>query len=188
MKQTHANRELIVVSDDTDWPEWVTVVETGVNETIPVKRNIAMASSNGDAITWFDDDDWQHPEKLHIIATHVSFRTNVGCSRSFFYDITSNKICEVNIHPMPIFNSIGVMRYGLPAFNENIVKGSDTDWLKKLSYRGNAINPYPMFFWVVHEHNTTLNREKINASEPARGLDGETWQHLMKLNQNLNSV
>src|SRR5690606_18409647 len=186
LKQTHFNRELIVVSDDTDWPDWVTVVEVNDKENIPTKRNIALATANGDAITWFDDDDWQHEEKLHVIASKVNYQTNVGCSSSFFYDIMSGKTCNVDIHPMPIFNSIGVMRYGLPAFNERIETGSDTDWLKKLEYRSNFISPTLMFFWILHEQNTTLNRKKINAVDKLQyKFNGETWQQLRKLEASL---
>jgi glycosyltransferase involved in cell wall biosynthesis len=30
---------------------------------IPRKRNLAMKESKGEILTWFDDDDWQHPHK-----------------------------------------------------------------------------------------------------------------------------
>lgn len=186
LKQTHYNKELVVVSDDDDWPDWVTVVKVSRKENIPTKRNIALGAASGDAITWFDDDDWQHSEKLHIIASHVDFKTNVGCSNSFFYDTLTSKICDVNIHPKPIFNSIGVMRYGLPAFSERIEIGSDTDWLRKLEYRGNFISHITMFFWLLHGKNTTLNRNKINAVDPMRfNLGAEDWQQLRKLEANL---
>ena len=186
LKQNYRDKTLVVVSDDDDWPDWVTFVKTGVEENIPTKRNIALSAARGDAITWFDDDDWQHVNKLAIIADHVAPDTNVGCSRSFFFDLFNHKIARVDLGKKPIFNSIGVARYGLPAFAETKIKYSDTDWLRKLEYRGNYISDTVMSFWITHHNNTSNPIHKIKPSSVMDYyLDGETWLQLKKLRARL---
>ena len=177
-KQDHVNRELIVVSDDDDWPEWVTFVRCDSN--IPTKRNLAMAVADGDAITWFDDDDWQHPSKLSIISPHVSIRTTVGCTHSFFYNPLTNLVAAFD--GAMLFNSVGVARYGLPAFDESQTVGSDTSWLSKLDYRDKHAVDDLLFFWITHKHNISNPVHRRRPSEKLDyQLDGETWQQLKKL-------
>ena len=188
LKQTHGEKELIVVSDDDDWPDFVTVVRMGINESVPVKRNAALAAANGEAITWFDDDDWQSPQKLSVINKFVDMRTNVGCDKSFFLDISKRKVTNVHTPQLPLFNSIGVYRAALPSFAENMIKYSDTDWLNKLRYRGNYIVDKLLFFWITHNNNMSNPIHKINPIDKLiYSLDSETWQQLRKLEANLNN-
>lgn len=190
MKQNYLNKKLVVISDDDDWPEWVDYTYAHVDEPIPVKRNMALSVATGDVITWFDDDDWQHPNKLKIIYENVELMTMVGCGRSFFFDPFSYKVTHVDIGTTPIFNSLGLMRYGLPAFAERMLKYSDTDWMNKLlNYRGAIISETTMFFWLTHKQNTSNPVHLIKPDEKlSYYLDGETWQHVKKLSQRLQSV
>lgn len=190
MKQNYLNKKLVVVSDDDDWPEWVDYTYAHIDEPIPVKRNMALSVATGDVITWFDDDDWQHPNKLKIINESVELMTMVGCSRSFFFDPLSYMVTHVDIGTTPIFNSLGLMRYGLPAFAERMVKYSDTDWINKLlNYRGVVISDTLLFFWLTHQYNTSNPINVIRPDEKLNYyLDGETWQHVKKLNLRLQSA
>lgn len=187
LKQSHYNKNLIVVSDDDDWPEWVEWIYADVNEPIPVKRNMALACADGEAITWFDDDDWQHTNKLKIINDNTELMTMVGCSNSFFLDPLSLQTTSVDTGTIPIFNSLGVMRYGLPAFAESMIKYSDTDWINKLlTYRGAVISETMLFFWLTHRWNTSNPIDRIRPNEKLNYyLDGESWQQLRKLEANL---
>ena len=42
----------------------VRVISLPPGRRVGSKRNIALQESHGEIITWFDDDDWQHPHKL----------------------------------------------------------------------------------------------------------------------------
>jgi len=52
-KQTYPDKELVIVE--------------GCNDIVEA-RNRALALAKGDAIAWFDDDDWSHPLRLARIA------------------------------------------------------------------------------------------------------------------------
>ena len=86
-KQDHPHRELVVV-DSSDpplrWPDeaGLRVVRCDHGTPIPVKRNLAMRHAVGEAITWFDDDDWQHPRKLSLLAAALVGSTIAGNSRA----------------------------------------------------------------------------------------------------------
>jgi glycosyltransferase involved in cell wall biosynthesis len=183
LKQNYANKRLVVISDDDDWPEWVDFMYAHIDEPIPVKRNMAMSVASGDVITWFDDDDWQHVNKLKIIAENIELLTMVGCSHSFFYEPITQKATYVDTGTVPIFNSLGLMRYGLPAFAEHMIQYSDTDWINKLlAYRSVVISETMMFFWITHQHNISNPINKIKPNEKMNYyLDGESWQQLKKL-------
>jgi glycosyltransferase involved in cell wall biosynthesis len=70
-RQTWPNRELIIV-DSSPAPlacerEDVRVIAAPTGANIPAKRNMALRAAQGEIVTWFDDDDWQHPDKLAIL-------------------------------------------------------------------------------------------------------------------------
>ena len=77
LKQDYQDREFILVASAKDGKliKFVreripgAIIETTVDGTwVPVKRNIAMHLATGDAITWFDDDDWRSHEHLTFVA------------------------------------------------------------------------------------------------------------------------
>ena len=49
-------------------PDYVRYVRTGHGSSVGAKRNLALEVCKGEAITWMDDDDWQHPDKCAILA------------------------------------------------------------------------------------------------------------------------
>jgi glycosyltransferase involved in cell wall biosynthesis len=73
MRQTYAERELIIVDDGDDLvsdlivgpvADYVTYTSLKPRRTIGEKRNIACEMARGDLLCHFDDDDWQHPERI----------------------------------------------------------------------------------------------------------------------------
>src|SRR5690606_18181691 len=66
-KQSWPHKELIVVDSSATlaWPERpdLRVIACDRN-SVPLKRNIALDAVSGRYLAWFDDDDWQHPERL----------------------------------------------------------------------------------------------------------------------------
>ena len=52
------------------------------------KRNLAVEAARGHWITWFDDDDWQHPRKLSILAAALGDDgVLAGPTQSWFIDL-----------------------------------------------------------------------------------------------------
>ena len=126
---------------------------------IPVKRNLAMRHAVGEAITWFDDDDWQHPRKLSLLAAALGGSTIAGNSRAWFVDLVSGRARRhVNRPHVPVFNSVGVARAIAAAvsFQPERQRASDTPWLAAVRRRSGdrpAEVGEPLFFWLCHQHN-----------------------------------
>ena len=97
-RQTWPHRELVIL-DSSERPfasarNDVRVVALPPGTGVARKRNLAMRAARGDVIAWFDDDDWQHPQKL---AWHVeALRTGAayaGSASGWFVDLHRSS-CE----------------------------------------------------------------------------------------------
>src|SRR5512143_1746604 len=68
-RQIWPHRELVII-DSSSQPcqiggrDDIRVVCVPQRTIVGKKRNLALAEACGDVVTWFDDDDWQHPNKL----------------------------------------------------------------------------------------------------------------------------
>ena len=66
-RQTYAERELLVVSDDAlNWqlPKNARHVHLPSIHLLGDLRNASIARANGEFVAQWDDDDWHHPERL----------------------------------------------------------------------------------------------------------------------------
>ena len=72
-RQSWARRELVVV-DSSAVPleaagrDDVRVIAAPPGTGVAAKRNLAVQEARGEILTWFDDDDWQHPDKVAWLA------------------------------------------------------------------------------------------------------------------------
>ncbi|MGC4067365.1 MAG: glycosyltransferase family A protein [Polyangiaceae bacterium] len=90
-RQTYEHRELVIVDSS---PEPLSISRANVRvlaappgSNVPTKRNLALDAARGDYIAWFDDDDWQHPERLErLVESLREDHVIVGSSRSWFVD------------------------------------------------------------------------------------------------------
>lgn len=182
-KQCCRDKRLVVVSDDTDWPDWVLVKEVSSHLNVPQKRNIALDISNSTIVTWFDDDDWQHPEKCSILMRNVVPGTVVGSDISLFVSPISLK--QVSVSPgRLIFNSIGIEKTDSPLFNEEVLVASDTIWMDIVLERlRTRVVPEMLTFLLVHSDNISNKEKDRKPNVPlSREVIGEaTWQALKKL-------
>jgi glycosyltransferase involved in cell wall biosynthesis len=54
------------------------------------KRNLALQEARGDVITWFDDDDWQHPHKLEwLVEALRDGAPYAGSTQGWFVELTT---------------------------------------------------------------------------------------------------
>ena len=92
-KQDYRARELVIVDSSGEPPAvpdepGVTVVRCPPRTSVARKRNLAVEAARGTLITWFDDDDWQHPRKLSILAAALGDdEVLAGPRRSWFIDL-----------------------------------------------------------------------------------------------------
>jgi len=99
-KQDYEPRELVVV-DSSLTPQALpsrpdlNVVRCPYGTGVAAKRNLALASARGAFLTWFDDDDWQHPGKLTRLGSQLAAGCDLaGGTRSWFVDLAGGRARE----------------------------------------------------------------------------------------------
>lgn len=165
--QTYPNRELVVIDGSTvvaDFPgrSDIRVISVPHGTWIPVKRNRALAEARGEIIAWFDDDDWQHPDRLTLLWSELlGGATYAGPNVAWFIDIHSFG-CQRFVSHSAIFNGLAFRReVALAArFDERLRRASDTRYLADLARaRGKPkIASDVLFAWLSHDLNISNPR------------------------------
>lgn len=194
-RQQWAQRELVVVDSSEppiDLPKRrdVRVLHVPLGTSLGKKRNLALASARGEVVAWFDDDDWQHPERLRglipllrasALRLGASF---IGPSQSYFIDTHGRRAEAYRVPRYAIFNGsiyyTAMVRHA--RFPEDVLRTEDTRWISSLlrNRQGAAIvGRYPSpFLWLSHDVNITnaqpLRRLHLDAQEAIRSL-GAAW-------------
>jgi glycosyltransferase involved in cell wall biosynthesis len=165
-RQTWPARELVIV-DSSDAPLHLPVrpdirlVTQPPGTTVPAKRNLALQTARGDVITWFDDDDWQHPRKLEWLLDALAHGAPYAGSVSAWFVNLQTSFCARHrgFPGRVVFNSAAFSRDAARniAFRENRPRASDTPWMRTLEerYRGEAaiVDRSDLFFWLSHDGN-----------------------------------
>lgn len=182
-KQTENQEAELIIVDSSQVP-WVSessavfhVKESGISE----KRTIALSLASGDAITWFDDDDWQHPEKLGQGAA-LSWRTRfeaIGARHAYMYSCATGRaaLYESTYEPI-IFNSAVYRKSSVPkSFDPNKITGEDTDWHERwLRTRPSYVTlGQPMHAWLCHTRNIT-NKSSSRFFELGSPIPFDAWE------------
>lgn len=189
-KQQYDARELIMVDSSRepaaigDQPG-VTVVRCPPGTSVGAKRNIALDAARGSLLTWFDDDDWQHPAKLSILARAMEGRVAVaGPARSFFVDLRSGRARSHELKRGVLFNGVGVRRDAVDGvrFDERRAKAADTAWMKALGQRLRtppATLSEVLFVWLCHRANLSNPSSRYVFGQPLdavrKALGAEAW-------------
>ena len=191
-RQTWPLRELVIVDSSVD-PIVITgrpnvrVVPMPLGTSIPQKRNQALVEARGGIIAWFDDDDWQHPDKLSVLIgaldEDVSF---AGSNRGWFVDLIHSK-CRpyAGAKKLVVFNNT-VFRRGAVQdcrFRESLRRASDTIWMQEVRKctrgLGAVVQRDDLFFWLCHERNISNPVSKRRLSQKLTVLkdrvDREAW-------------
>jgi len=165
-RQVWPHRELIIV-DSSEKPfqvagrEHVRLMALPQGTRVSAKRNLALQEARGEIVTWFDDDDWQHPNKLSWLVKALSDGASVaGSTCGWFVDLMASR-CAAYRSPKGqiIFNSAGFRRdeVGSVGFREDLRQASDTQWMRAVAvrYRARAaiLQRDDLFFWLSHEAN-----------------------------------
>ncbi|HVV52832.1 MAG TPA: glycosyltransferase family A protein, partial [Polyangia bacterium] len=180
-RQTWRERELIVVDSSptpfrSDRPD-VRVIAAPPGTNVPTKRNQALAAATGALVAWFDDDDWQHPQRLELLARALSDDPRAGFAggtRSFFVDLHADACRSYEGYGTIIFNGAGFRREAAQAvaFNEAQRRASDTGWMQALTARGGhrVIAPQVLTAWLSHEQNISNDRRRWRFPLPLSAL------------------
>jgi glycosyltransferase involved in cell wall biosynthesis len=190
-RQEYPHRELVIV--DSSPEPWrlvgrddVRVLAAPPGTGVAAKRNQALEAARGEIITWFDDDDWQHPQKLDwLVEALKEGAPYAGATRGWFVDLYEERCAPHQGHEGQIlFNSAGFRRSVAQEvrFPEQIRRASDTRWLREIAsrYRGQEVvlERPPLFFWLCHTRNLSNPVGRRQLDHPLsllRDRVGDAW-------------
>ena len=186
-KQDYAKRELVVVDASSRALEpsdpTIRVVRCPPGTNVARMRNFAVDAARGDLIAWFDDDDWQHPRRLSILAAALGEDgVLAGCSRGWFVDLQHARARPYEVRGGVIFNGLAVRRSALGGvrFDERRERAADTAWVRAV--RGKArvrVVPEVLSFWLCHDGNLSNPAGRrvfpYRLAEVARAVRADDW-------------
>jgi hypothetical protein len=186
-KQDYPRRELVVV-DSSDVPcelPGVTVVSCARGTSVARKRNIALATARGTFVTWFDDDDWQHPRKLSILVDALGDDGVIaGARRAFFVDLRRERARTYESQRMVLFTGSAFRLSALETtrFDEQKVRAADTQWLRTLIQQAQVpprVVSRILTWWLCHDRNISNPATRYvfpNALRDVRlAVGGDGW-------------
>jgi len=180
-KQDHPARELVVV-DGSEGPSRVPeaadvrVVRCPPGTGIARKRNLALEAARGGVVTWFDDDDWQHPRKLSLLAAALGADgVLAGPRRSWFVDLERGRARPHASHRAIVFNGIGARRSAVAGvrFDERRARAADTAWLAAVKRHTRAtplVLGDVLSFWLCHRENVSNPARRYVFPSPLRAV------------------
>lgn len=173
---------LIIDSSAVPWVSTVgRVVHTPSLPGISEKRTLALSLAQGDFVTWFDDDDWQHPQKLENAWRFSDYGgiDAVGSRTALMYSTLTGKCSYYESRYEPIiFNSATYLKSAVPpTFNEALVTGEDTDWqLRFYASHPNFVTlGEPQHAWLCHTKNITNKSSSKFFTQPCT-IPFDEWE------------
>ena len=185
-RQDHPARELVIVdSSHEPLPEpedaSVTVVRCPPGTSVARKRNLAVEAARGKLIAWFDDDDWQHPRRLSLLARALGADgVLAGPDRSWFIDLRRGRARPYEGRGV-IFNGLAVRRAALAGvrFDERRPRAADTAWVAALRRSGVRVVPEVLSCWLCHDANVSNPASRYVFPYPLddvrRAVGAEAW-------------
>jgi glycosyltransferase involved in cell wall biosynthesis len=172
-KQDHPARELVIV-DSSHEPlappdPSVRVVRCAPGTSVARKRNLAVEAARGALIAWFDDDDWQHPRRLSILAAALGDDGALaGPSRSWFIDLRHGRARPYEARRRVIFNGLAARRAALGAvrFDERRPRAADTAWVTAVRRSGMRVVPQVLSCWLCHDANVSNPASRYRFPHP----------------------
>jgi glycosyltransferase involved in cell wall biosynthesis len=178
-RQRWSRRELVIV-DSSPAPfamedrNDVRVVTLPPGMGVAAKRNRALREAGGELIAWFDDDDWQHPDRLSLLVEALdNGAIYAGARQGWFVDLATRRCAAYRgFKGRVIFNSAGFRRAAVAGirFPETVQSASDTPWMAAVMARhpaGSVSLPrQDLFFWLCHESNLSNPARRRSFEEP----------------------
>jgi len=210
-RQAWKRRELVIV-DSSDPPvvvpkrSDVRVLHVPPGTSLGKKRNLALDAARGGVVAWFDDDDWQHPQRLTLLVPLLrEYAARIGASfigpsRSYFVDVGGHRCEPYHMVRYAIFN--GSVYYtdmvSHARFPEDVLRTEDTKWISTLlrNRQGAAlVDEHPcLSMWLCHAVNVTnashVRKLPLDSRELIAKLGsawGDTPQQLAALRRRLSA-
>jgi glycosyltransferase involved in cell wall biosynthesis len=178
-RQRYPRRELVIV-DSSPLPfavegrDDVRVVSVPVGMGVAAKRNRALREAGGDLIAWFDDDDWQHPDRLSLLVDALGDGAIcAGTRQGWFVDLATRRAAPYRgFKGRIVFNSALFRRDAVAGigFPETVKSASDTPWMAAIMARYPAgavtLPRQDLFFWLCHGENLSNPARRRTFPEP----------------------
>lgn len=189
-RQNWSNKELVIV-DSSERPFSTDRADVRVIVAIPgtgiaAKRNRALFEARGDYLAWFDDDDWQHPDRLAAMwgLLNGDSADVAGCTSAWFVDLWKRRCAPYHPTGEIIFNSClfrtGIARSAL--FDERLRRASDTPWMSAIKRSPGAriatLQRQTCTCWLCHDTNVSnprSHRRCVLPLEMLRQNVGSGW-------------
>jgi glycosyltransferase involved in cell wall biosynthesis len=178
-RQRYPCRELVIV-DSSPLPfavegrDDVRVITASPGMGVAAKRNRALRAAGGDLIAWFDDDDWQHPDRLSLLVDALGDDAIcAGTRQGWFVDLATRRAAAYRgFKGRIVFNS-ALFRRAVVAgieFPESVKSASDTPWMAAIMARYPAgavtLPRQDLFFWLCHGDNLSNPSRRRTFPEP----------------------
>ena len=204
-KQDAPGAELVVVDSSArplpgNHSRAVRVFRCEPGTSVARKRNLALHAARGAVITWFDDDDWQHPRKLSLlIAAMAGGQALAGSRASWFVDLRRGRARPYQGQRRILFNTMGAVGSAVRPvpFDERLPRAADTAWLTALRTAGlpePVVLPEVLSFWLCHQRNVSNPASRyvfrLPLTDVARAIGTADWadtgQQLAALRERLS--
>ncbi len=189
-RQTWPHRELVIVDSSphpfqSSRPD-VRVHQAAPGTNIPDKRNQALKHARGSIVAWFDDDDWQHPERLdRLVRALAGGAAMAGGTRSWFVDLHGHGCRSYDGERAIIFNGAAFQRQLASSVPFDVARrrASDAVWMQAITARAGAgivrVDSVPLTLWLCHSQNISNPRTRGSypiALDVLRQQIGEAWK------------
>jgi hypothetical protein len=181
-RQTWPNKELVII-DSSPVPFASARADVRVIALPPgtyqsAKRNRALDEARGDGVAWFDDDDWQHPERLARLAQALGAGADIaGGPDAWLVDLFHGTCARhVESAGLFVFNSAGFRRDLAQSQRFDEIENIDRAnlWAYTLQFgRGaqvKAIDGAPGSVLLCHGSNLTNHPGRWVLAEPIDSL------------------
>lgn len=188
--QTWKNLEIIVIDDGSD-PEHRQVLEDidaqysevllvlqEENRGAYVARNRGLAEASGELVTVHDDDDWSHPQKLELQATHLLSDSNRVANMSRHARASDTlRLTRINNNPsfsQPNFSSLMVRTETVRALGgwDQVNRGADAEFrdrlVKATGKSVEIVGNVPHSFTRTHDSSLTAGEIGRGYIDPSR--------------------
>lgn len=201
-RQTYRRRELVVVESGSTTSRTRLLDTEGdvlmIQSAAPLYHGAGLThahrQSKADVFVHWDDDDWQHPERLERLVDDLE-KTNAQVIHStnvLAFDVFSGR----GMHwPGVVWGSSLAYRRELVErfpWNTELARAADVEWVDRVRKAGIAIhdNARPHdFIYVLHHRNVSHQGERVinalddDATDEVRGVMGDDVRWYEELRQ-----
>lgn len=191
VNQTWRNLEIIVVDDGSSEQNRALLEEivSGYGDDVRLilqeenlgaypARNRALEVVSGDFVTVHDDDDWSHPEKIEIQASHLlenqAVPANMSRHARASEDLTFTRINNNPSFSQPNFSSLMIRRSVFEdiGYWDNVNRGADAEFRDRLvRFYGQPVEvlkSVPLSFTRTHSASLTSGEISRGYIDPSR--------------------